>query len=153
MEAAKSEPFCVNDCGRTRALSRSDHGRTRPATLRHSSSVSNILPEEASGVLETLEECRKVAVASAMIRPEKGLEFALPVVDAKRARSSPLHAARPREGSMARADHVVVNDCAGEKGRYRHANLRMAYAHLQVYLARRAAAGSANQPCTSPVAG
>ncbi len=85
-------------------------------------------------VLETLEECRKVAAAGGydarQSLTQKGSLFA----------ASMLHDLE--KGSMVEADHVVGDMIArAKKAGIATPNLRMAYAHLQVYLARRTRGG------------
>ncbi len=91
---------------------------------------------------ETLEECRKVAVASGHAPSEKGLAFARQSLTQKGSlfAASMLHDLE--KGSMVEADHVVGDMIArGRKTGVATPNLRLAYAHLQVYLARRARGG------------
>ena len=90
-------------------------------------------------VLETLEECRKVAAAAGYDPSPKGLEFARQSLTQKGSlfAASMLHDLE--KGAMVEADHVVGDMIArAKKAGVATPNLRMAYAHLQVYLARRA---------------
>jgi 2-dehydropantoate 2-reductase len=93
-------------------------------------------------VLETLEECRKVAAAAGYDPSPKGLEFARQSLTQKGSlfAASMLHDLE--KGSMVEADHVVGDMIVrAKKAGIATPNLRMAYAHLQVYLARRARDG------------
>jgi len=93
-------------------------------------------------VLETLEECRKVAAASGFEPSEQGLGFARQALSQKGSlfAASMLHDLE--KGAMVEADHVVGDMIArGKKAGVATPNLRLAYAHLQVYLARRARGG------------
>jgi 2-dehydropantoate 2-reductase len=93
-------------------------------------------------VLETLEECRKVAAASGHTPSENGLGFARQSLTQKGSlfAASMLHDLE--KGSMVEADHVVGDMIArGKKTGVATPNLRLAHAHLQVYLARRARGG------------
>ena len=93
-------------------------------------------------VLETLEECRKVAAASGHDPSENGLGFARQSLTQKGSlfAASMLHDLE--KGSMVEADHVVGDMIArARKTGVATPNLRLAYAHLQVYLARRARGG------------
>jgi 2-dehydropantoate 2-reductase len=93
-------------------------------------------------VLETVEECRKVAAAAGCDPGEKGMANVRSYLTQKGSRfaASMLHDLE--KGSMVEADHVV-GDMIARAGKAGIAtpNLRMAYAHLQVYLARRARGG------------
>ena len=93
-------------------------------------------------VLDTLEECRKVAAASGHDPSENGLGFARQSLTQKGSlfAASMLHDLE--KGSMVEADHVVGDMIArAKKTGVATPNLRLAYAHLQVYLARRARGG------------
>jgi 2-dehydropantoate 2-reductase len=93
-------------------------------------------------VLETLEECRKVAAASGHDPSQQGLGFARQSLTQKGSlfAASMLHDLE--KGAMVEADHVVGDMIArGKKAGVATPNLRLAYAHLQVYLARRARGG------------
>ena len=93
-------------------------------------------------VLETLEECRKVAAASGHDPSPQGLGFARQSLSQKGSlfAASMLHDLE--KGAMVEADHVVGDMIArGRKSGVATPNLRLAYAHLQVYLARRARGG------------
>jgi len=93
-------------------------------------------------VEETLEECRKVASASGHDPTAQGLGFARQSLTQKGSlfAASMLHDLE--KGSMVEADHVVGDMIArGKKTGVATPNLRLAYAHLQVYLARRARGG------------
>ena len=93
-------------------------------------------------VLETLEECRKVASASGHDPGADGLGFARQSLTQKGSlfAASMLHDLE--KGAMVEADHVVGDMIArAKKTGVATPNLRMAFAHLQVYLARRARGG------------
>jgi 2-dehydropantoate 2-reductase len=93
-------------------------------------------------VLETVEECRKVAAAAGCDPGEKGMNNVRSFLTQKGSRfaASMLHDLE--KGSMVEADHVVGDMIArAKKAGIAVPNLRMAYAHLQVYLARRARGG------------
>ena len=90
-------------------------------------------------VLETVEECRKVAAAAGHDPGEKGMQTIRGFLTVKGSRftASMLHDLE--KGAMVEADHVVGDMIArAKKAGIATPNLRMAYAHLQVYLARRA---------------
>lgn len=93
-------------------------------------------------VLETVEECRKVAAAAGCDPGAKGMDNIRGYLTQKGSRfaASMLHDLE--KGAMVEADHVV-GDMIARAGRAGIAtpNLRIAYAHLQVYLARRARGG------------
>lgn len=93
-------------------------------------------------VLETVEECRKVAAAAGCDPGEKGMNNVRSYLTQKGSRfaASMLHDLE--KGAMVEADHVV-GDMIARAGKAGIAtpNLRLAYAHLQVYLARRARGG------------
>jgi 2-dehydropantoate 2-reductase len=107
--------------------------------------TSGDILEAAEGqaiVDETLEECRKVAEASGHTPSAQGLGFARQSLTQKGSlfAASMLHDLE--KGSMVEADHVVGDMIArGKKTGVATPNLRLAYAHLQVYLARRARGG------------
>jgi 2-dehydropantoate 2-reductase len=92
--------------------------------------------------LETVEECRKVAAAAGCDPGEKGMNNVRSYLTQKGSRfaASMLHDLE--KGSMVEADHVVGDMIArAKKAGIATPNLRMAYAHLQIYLARRARGG------------
>jgi 2-dehydropantoate 2-reductase len=93
-------------------------------------------------VLETVEECRKVAAAAGCDPGEKGMQNVRSFLTQKGSRfaASMLHDLE--KGSMVEADHVVGDMIVrAKKAGIATPNLRLAYAHLQVYLARRARGG------------
>lgn len=93
-------------------------------------------------VRETVEECRKVAAAAGYDPGEKGMAGVATYLTQKGSRfaASMLHDLE--KGSMVEADHVVGDMIArAKKAGIATPNLRLAYAHLQVYLARRARGG------------
>ena len=93
-------------------------------------------------MLETVEECRKVAAAAGHDPGEKGMANVRSFLTQKGSRfaASMLHDLE--KGSMVEADHVVGDMIArAKKAGIATPNLRLAYAHLQVYLARRARGG------------
>lgn len=93
-------------------------------------------------VLETVEECRKVAAAAGCDPGEKGMQNVRSYLTQKGSRfaASMLHDLE--KGAMVEADHVVGDMIVrGRKAGVAVPNLRLAYAHLQVYLARRARGG------------
>jgi 2-dehydropantoate 2-reductase len=93
-------------------------------------------------VLETVEECRKVAAAAGCDPGEKGMQNVRSYLTQKGSRfaASMLHDLE--KGAMVEADHIVGDMIArGRKAGIAVPNLRLAYAHLQVYLARRARGG------------
>jgi 2-dehydropantoate 2-reductase len=106
--------------------------------------VGDIL-EAAEGraiMLETVEECRKVAAAAGGDPGEKGMQNVKGYLTQKGSRfaASMLHDLE--KTAMVEADHIVGDMIArGQKAGIATPNLRMAYAHLQVYLARRARGG------------
>jgi 2-dehydropantoate 2-reductase len=92
--------------------------------------------------LETVEECRKVAAAAGCDPGEKGMNNVRSYLTQKGSKfaASMLHDLE--KGAMVEADHVVGDMIArAKKAGIATPNLRMAYAHLQVYLARRARGG------------
>jgi 2-dehydropantoate 2-reductase len=93
-------------------------------------------------VLETVEECRKTAAAAGHDPGDKGMETIRGFLTVKGSRftASMLHDLD--KGAMVEADHIVGDMIArAKKAGISTPNLRMAYAHLQVYLARRSRAG------------
>ena len=93
-------------------------------------------------VLETVEECHKVAAAAGFDPGDKGME----TVRSFLTRSKSMFAASMlhdlENGAMVEADHVVGDMIArAKKAGIATPNLRLAYAHLQVYLYRRARGG------------
>lgn len=93
-------------------------------------------------VLETVEECHKVAAAAGCDPGEKGMQTVRSYLTNKGSRfaASMLHDLE--KGAMVEADHVVGDMIArAKKAGIATPNLRIAYAHLQVYLARRARGG------------
>jgi 2-dehydropantoate 2-reductase len=106
--------------------------------------VGDIL-EAAEGqaiMLETVEECRKVAAAAGGDPGEKGMQTVKGYLTQKGSRfaASMLHDLE--KTAMVEADHIVGDMIArARKAGIATPNLRMAYAHLQVYLARRARGG------------
>jgi 2-dehydropantoate 2-reductase len=99
--------------------------------------------EEGEAImLETVGECRKVAAAAGCDPGEKGMATVRGFLTQKGSRfaASMLHDLE--KASMVEADHVVGDMIArAKKAGLATPNLRMAYAHLQVYLARRARGG------------
>ena len=90
-------------------------------------------------VLETVEEGRKVAAAAGHDPGEKGMQTIRSFLTVKGSKftASMLHDLE--KGAMVEADHVVGDMIArAKKAGIATPNLRMAYAHLQVYLAQRA---------------
>jgi len=90
-------------------------------------------------VLETVDEGRKVAAAAGHDPGEKGLATIRSFLTVKGSKftASMLHDLE--KGAMVEADHVVGDMIArARKAGIATPNLRMAYAHLQVYLAQRA---------------
>jgi 2-dehydropantoate 2-reductase len=93
-------------------------------------------------VLETVEECRKVAAAAGHDPGDKGMETVRSFLTRKGSMfaASMLHDLEL--GAMVEADHVVGDMIArARKAGIATPNLRMAYAHLQVYLHRRSRGG------------
>ncbi|MFO1159914.1 MAG: ketopantoate reductase family protein [Reyranellaceae bacterium] len=99
--------------------------------------------EEGAAIMhETVEECRKVAAAAGCDPGEKSMANTRSFLTQKGSRfaASMLHDLE--NGSMVEADHVVGDMIArAKKAGIATPNLRLAYAHLQVYLARRARSG------------
>jgi 2-dehydropantoate 2-reductase len=90
-------------------------------------------------VLETVEEGHKVAAAAGYDPGDKGMQTIRSFLTVKGSRftASMLHDLE--KGAMVEADHVVGDMIArAKKAGIATPNLRMAYAHLQVYSARRA---------------
>jgi 2-dehydropantoate 2-reductase len=93
-------------------------------------------------VFEVVDEGRKVAAAAGHDPGDKGLQTirGFLTVRGSRFTASMLHDLE--KGAMVEADHIVGDMIArAKKAGISTPNLRMAYAHLQVYLARRARAG------------
>ena len=93
-------------------------------------------------MLETVEECRQVAAAAGGDPGEKGMRNVAGYLTQKGSRfaASMLHDLE--KGSMVEADHVVGDMIArAKKAGIATPNLRVAYAHLQAYQARRARGG------------
>jgi len=93
-------------------------------------------------VIETVDECHKVAAAAGHDPGEKGMQTIRGFLTVKGSRftASMLHDLE--KGAMVEADHIVGDMIArAKKAGISTPNLRMAYAHLQVYLARRARTG------------
>jgi 2-dehydropantoate 2-reductase len=99
--------------------------------------------EEGQAImLETVEECHKVATAAGCDPGEKGMQNVRWYLTQKGSRfaASMLHDLE--KAAMVEADHAVGDMIArAKKAGIATPNLRMAYAHLQVYLARRARGG------------
>jgi 2-dehydropantoate 2-reductase len=90
-------------------------------------------------VLETVEESRQVAAAAGHDPGEKGLKTIRSFLTVKGSKftASMLHDLE--KGGMVEADHIVGDMIArAKKAGIATPNLRLAYAHLQVYLAKRA---------------
>ena len=90
-------------------------------------------------VLETVDEGRKVAAAAGHDPGEKGMATIRSFLTVKGSKftASMLHDLE--KGAMVEADHIVGDMIArAKKAGIATPNLRMAYAHLQVYLARQA---------------
>ena len=95
-------------------------------------------------VLETVDEGRKVAAAAGRDPGEKGIATIRSFLTVKGSKfaASMLHDLE--NGAMVEADHVVGDMIArAKKAGIATPNLRLAYAHLQVYLARRSRDGVA----------
>jgi len=93
-------------------------------------------------VLETVDECRNTAAAAGCDPGEKGMQTIRGFLTVKGSRftASMLHDLE--KGAMVEADQIVGDMIArAKKAGISTPNLRIAYAHLQVYLARRARAG------------
>jgi 2-dehydropantoate 2-reductase len=93
-------------------------------------------------VLETVEECHKVAAAAGCDPGDKGMETVRSFLTRKKSMfaASMLHDLE--NGAMVEADHVVGDMIArAKKAGIATPSLRLAYAHLQVYLYRRARGG------------
>lgn len=92
-------------------------------------------------VLETVDEGRKVAAAAGHDPGEKGIATVRSFLTVKGSKftASMLHDLE--KGAVVEADHIVGDMIArAKKAGIATPNLRMAYAHLQVYLHRRARA-------------
>ena len=90
-------------------------------------------------VLETVDEGRKVAAAAGHDPGEKGITTIRSFLTVKGSKfaASMLHDLE--KGAMVEADHIVGDMIArANKAGIATPNLRLAYAHLQVYLAQRA---------------
>jgi 2-dehydropantoate 2-reductase len=90
-------------------------------------------------VLETVDEGRKVAAAAGHDPGEKGMATISSFLTVKGSKftASMLHDLE--KGAMVEADHIVGDMIArAKKAGIATPNLRMAHAHLQVYLAQRA---------------
>ena len=90
-------------------------------------------------VLETVEEGRQVGAAAGHDPGEKGLKTIRSFLTVKGSKftASMLHDLE--KGGMVEADHIVGDMIArAKKAGIATPNLRLAYAHLQVYLAKRA---------------
>lgn len=90
-------------------------------------------------VLETVDEGRRVATAAGRDPGEKGITTIRSFLTVKGSKfaASMLHDLE--KGAMVEADHIVGDMIArAKKAGIATPNLRLAYAHLQVYLARRA---------------
>ena len=93
-------------------------------------------------VLETVEECRQVAAAAGCDPGEKGMANVRGYLTQKGSKfaASMLHDLE--KGNQVEADHIVGDMIArAKKAGIATPNLRIAYAHLQTYLARRARGG------------
>jgi 2-dehydropantoate 2-reductase len=93
-------------------------------------------------VMETVDECRNTAAAAGCDPGEKGMQTIRGFLTVKGSRftASMLHDLE--KDAMVEADHIVGDMIArAKKSGISTPNLRIAYAHLQVYLARRARAG------------
>ena len=95
-------------------------------------------------VMETVDECQKVAAAAGHDPGEKGMKTIRSFLTVKGSKftASMLHDLE--KGNMVEADHIVGDMIArAKKAGIPTPILRTAYAHLQVYLHKRAAkAGS-----------
>jgi len=92
-------------------------------------------------VMETVDECQKVAAAAGHDPGDKGMQTIRGFLTVKGSKftASMLHDLE--KGAMVEADHIVGDMIArGRKAGVATPNLRIAYAHLQVYLTRRARA-------------
>ena len=93
-------------------------------------------------VLETVDECQRTAAAAGYDPGEKGTQAIRGFLTVKGSRftASMLHDLE--KSAMVEADHIVGDMITrAKKAGISTPNLRVAYAHLQVYLARRARAG------------
>jgi 2-dehydropantoate 2-reductase len=110
--------------------------------MRGSSGVILEADEGRAIVLETVEECQRTAAAAGHDPGEKGMQTIRGFLTVKGSRftASMLHDLE--KGAMVEADHIVGDMIArAKKAGISTPNLRLAYAHLQVYLARRPRAG------------
>jgi 2-dehydropantoate 2-reductase len=118
-------------------------GLAAPNCLMRGSSGDILEADEGRAiVLETVEECRKVAQAAGHDPGDKGIETIRGFLTVKGSRftASMLHDLE--KGAMVEADQIVGDMIArAKKAGISTPNLRLAYAHLQVYLVRRARAG------------
>src|SRR4029077_4013030 len=93
-------------------------------------------------MLETVEEGRKVAAAEGCDPGEKGIANVRSFLTQKGSRFSASMLHDLEKASMVEADHAVGDMIArARKAGIAARGVRMAYAHLQVYLARRARGG------------
>ena len=93
-------------------------------------------------VLETVEECHKVATAAGYDPGARGMETVRSFLTREKSMfaASMLHDLE--NGAMVEADHIVGDMIArARKAGIATPNLRLAYAHLQVYLYRRSRGG------------
>ena len=93
-------------------------------------------------VMETVDECQKVAAAAGHDPGQTGLQTIRGFLTVKGSRftASMLHDLE--KGAMVEADQIVGDMIVrAKKAGISTPNLRIAYAHLQVYLARRSRAG------------
>lgn len=98
-------------------------------------------------VLETVEECRKVAAAAGHDPGPKGMETVRSYLTQKGSRFAASMLLDLENGAMVEADHVVGDMIArARKAGIATPILRLAFAHLQVYLARRARGGLGKDP-------
>ena len=96
-------------------------------------------------VMETVDEGQKVAAAAGHDPGEKGMQTIRKFLTVKGSRftASMLHDLQA--GAMVEADHIVGDMIArAKKAGIATPNLRLAYAHLQVYLHQRAARAKAS---------
>jgi 2-dehydropantoate 2-reductase len=90
-------------------------------------------------VLETVDECQKVAAAAGHDPGEKGMQTIRGFLTVKGSKFSASMLHDLEKGSMVEADHIVGDMIArGKKAGIATPLLRTAHAHLQVYLHRRA---------------
>jgi 2-dehydropantoate 2-reductase len=93
-------------------------------------------------MLETMEECRKTAASAGRDPDEKAIQTVRSLLTQKGSRfaASMLHDLE--KTAMVEADHVLGDMIVrARKAGIATPNLRLAYAHLQAYLARRARGG------------